>query len=211
MIEPVLVAASEMLGVTAASVAIIEHGEHRGALALCGEGAAALDDLQFTLGEGPCIAADRGTGPVLEPDLSGAAAQWPAFAPSAIAHGCAAAFAFPLRIGGIRIGVLSLYRDRPGALSAEDLDDAIAIANVLTHLVLAAEDELTSGMLPARLGEVLDHRRPVHQATGMMAAQMDVDVAAALAQLRAWAWSRGRSIDAVAEEVVRGALRFEIP
>lgn len=97
MIEQVLVAASEMLGVTAASVAIIEHGEHRGALALSGAGAAVLDDLQFTLGEGPCIAADHGTGPVLEPDLTGATAQWPAFAPSAVAHGCRATFAFPLR------------------------------------------------------------------------------------------------------------------
>lgn len=208
-LERVLVVTTEMLGVTGASVSVIEHGEHRGALAVTGVGTAALDDLQFTLGQGPCVDADRGGGPMLEPDLATSASLWPAFAPAALDLGCRAAFAFPLRIGAIRVGILSLYRDRAGDLSAEDLGDAISITKVVTHLVLALHDGLSADELPQRLGEVLDHRRQVHQATGMIAAQMDVDTATALAQLRAWSWARGRAIDTVAEEVVRGALRFD--
>ena len=209
VLEGVLIVTTEMLGMTGASVSIIERGEHRGALAVTGASTADLDDLQFTLGEGPCIDADRGSGPTLEPDLATATSIWPAFAPAALEHGCRAAFAFPLRIGAIRVGVLSLYRDHPGDLSAEDLGDAVSVSNVLTHLVLTFQDGLAPGVLPERLAEVMDHRRQVHQATGMIAAQMDVDTATALAQLRAWSWSQNRSIDAVAGEVVQGALRFD--
>jgi hypothetical protein len=199
---------AELLGVTGASVAIVRDGEHRGTVAASGRAPAAVDELQFTLGEGPCIDADISAGPVLEPDLRDAAGTWPAFGPAALALGCCAAFAFPLRIGAARVGVLGLYRDQPGALDARDLADALTLANVATHVLLTLEDDLEAGSLPGRLPEVLQHRRVVHQATGMIAAQLDVDPATAIARLRGWAWAQDRSIDDVATDVVAGAIRF---
>jgi GAF domain-containing protein len=169
----------------------------------------AVDDLQFTLGEGPSIAADGSAGPVLEPDLVLAVAQWPAFAPAALGEGVQAVFAFPLRMGGIHVGVLSLYRDTPGDISGTDLADAIALSHIAAHLVLDLEANLVPGTLPERLAEIVDHRAHVHQATGMIAAQLGTDVAAALVRLRAFAWSRDRSIDDVAAAVVARTLRFE--
>jgi hypothetical protein len=59
------------------------------------------------------------------------------------------------------------------------------------------------------LAEIVDRRAHVHQATGNIAAQLDVDVATALIRLRAFAWSRDRSIDDVAADVVARALRFD--
>jgi hypothetical protein len=43
-----------------------------------------------------------------------AVVRWPAFAQAGVDAGVLAVFAFPLAIGAIRIGVLVLYRDRPG-------------------------------------------------------------------------------------------------
>ena len=117
-------------------------------------------------------------------------------------------FAFPLRIGGIHLGVLSLYRDSPGDISDADLRDAIALSHIATHLVLDLEANLVPGTLPDRLAEIVDHRAHVHQATGMIVAQLGTDVATALGRLRAFAWSRDRSIDDVAIVVVARTLRF---
>ncbi len=49
-----------------------------------------LQELQFMLGEGPCMDALSSGRAVLAPDLSSAASQrqWPAFAPAASGLGC---------------------------------------------------------------------------------------------------------------------------
>ncbi len=82
-------------------------------------------------------------------------------------------------------------------------------SRIATHLVLDLEANLAPGTLPDQLAEIVDHRAQVHQATGMIAAQLGSDVAAALGRLRAFAWSRDRSIDDVAAAVVARTLRFE--
>jgi len=71
-----------------------------------------LAELHLTLGEGPCLDAAASGGPVLASDLAGGESgrRWPVFALAARQAGAAAIFAFPLRIGAIRAGVLGLYR-----------------------------------------------------------------------------------------------------
>ena len=198
-----------MLSVTGAGIAVIGNGQHRGSVAVSDRGFRAVDELQFSLGEGPSIAADASVGPVLEPDLSQSLAQWPAFVPAALGHGVRAAFAFPLRVGAVHLGVLCLYRDAIGDLDVADLRDAIALTQIATHLLLEVEAEMVSGLLPDRLAQILDDRAHVHQATGMIAAQLEVDVATALIRLRAFSWARDRSIDEVAADVVTRVLRFD--
>jgi GAF domain-containing protein len=209
VLDRLVVLCVDMLSVSGGAIAVIGDGQHRGALAASDRAHGAVDDLQFSLGEGPCIAADRSDGPVLEPDLALAVGLWPAFVPAALSNGVRAAFAFPLRMGAVHVGVLTLYRDTPGDLDGADLRDAIWLTHIATHLLLELEADLVSGMLPDRLAEIVDHRAHVHQATGMIAAQLHVDIGTALIRLRAYAWSRDRSIDDVAADVVARALRFD--
>jgi GAF domain-containing protein len=209
VLDRFLVLATELLSVTAATVAVISDGQHRGSLAVSDPGYAAVDDLQFSLGEGPCLDARRWAHPVLVPDLGVDDGSWTAFASEAIGHGVRAVFAFPLSVGAQSLGVLSLYRDSPGALEGVYLADAIELSHVATHLLLDLEAGLVPGAIPDRLGEILDHRAQVHQAAGMIAAQLETDVATALTRLRAHAWSHDRSIDDVAQNVVDRVLRFE--
>lgn len=207
-IDALAAACVEVLRLAGAGIAVVDHGQHVGTLAVAGS-AAAVDELQFSLGEGPCISADGSAAPILEPDLARAYGLWPAFAPAALALGVAAAFAFPLRVGTVHLGVLTLYRGTPGDLSADDLADSIAIARVATHLLLELERDLPPGSLPDRLEDVLDHRASVHQATGMIAAQLGSDVATALARLRAFAWTRDLSVADVSVDVIARRLRFD--
>ncbi|MEU4242596.1 GAF domain-containing protein [Actinoplanes sp. NPDC026619] len=62
-------------------------------------------ELQFFLGEGPCIEAYAAGRPVLIADLSDAVARrWPVYAPAARGDGVRAVLAFPLQIGAARLG-----------------------------------------------------------------------------------------------------------
>jgi hypothetical protein len=98
---------------------------------------AGLEDLQLTVGEGPCLDAFASGGPVLVADLAAQTARWPAFTPAACELGAAAVFSFPLQIGVVRLGSLDLYRDVPGPLSPAELTDALILSDVATQGVVA--------------------------------------------------------------------------
>lgn len=169
-----------------------------------------MEELQFSLGEGPCVDAYAHDCPVSEPDLATATTgRWPAFAPAALAAGAIAVFGFPLRAGGRRIGTLNLYRDRPGSLSDDQVADALVVADVIAGEILTFEARATSGALGEGPAGVPEMRLVVHQATGMVAAQLEVGVDEALARLRARAFAEGVPLNTVATAVVNCELRFE--
>lgn len=146
-----------------------------------------LENLRFTLGEGPCEDAVRSGVPVLVGELDSWEnhQRWPLFTPAAAATGARAVFMFPLRSGAIRIGALVLHRTIPGPLSPEQIHDALVVADIIMSLLL---DELTRLRLDAEVpladGMPLS-RAEVHQATGMLSVQMGVSMDEALVRLRA--------------------------
>jgi hypothetical protein len=109
---------AEALDITGVGIALMSETEHQGVVGASDPMASELEELQFQLGEGPCIDASRDQRPVLLPDVAGtAAALWPVFGPAALDAGVRAIFAFPLNVGAIRLGVLVLYRTTPGQLT----------------------------------------------------------------------------------------------
>jgi hypothetical protein len=172
------------------------------------ETARAIQDLEFTLGEGPALDAYTGGKPVLVDDVRALGARWPQFSTAVGAMGVQAVFALPLQAVMARLGVLVLYRDAAGALGEGELADALEVADLVTQLVLVMQSEAAAESVAWAL-DVGDHRAVVHQATGMIAVQIDADVDEALVRLRARAFSADRPIQDVAEEVVTGQLRFD--
>src|SRR3954468_9369166 len=181
-----------------------------GMVAASDGGALQLEELQFTLGEGPCVDASRTGRPVLSPDLAGTSSRsWPPFAAGADAAGLRAVFAFPLQVGGIRLGVLDLYRDTTGELSGEELADALSFADAATELLLDLQAQDTShGIGPMHALAVLDDRAEVHQATGVVSVRAGVSLAQALALLRARAYAEGRLIGDLARDVLDGVVQL---
>jgi hypothetical protein len=172
------------------------------------EVSARLEEAQFILGEGPCVDAFGQGRPVLVPDLAAREYQlrWPAFSVAATSAGASAVFAFPLQIGAIRIGVLSLYSDRPGALADAEIADALVFADTLT-LLLLAERHVDGAGLAESIG--FEHRVVVHQATGMVMAQTGGTIAEAFDRLRGYAYAEDRPLAEVAVDVVDRRLRFD--
>lgn len=179
------------------------------------ETCAALEDAQFTLGQGPCTDAMADGAPILVADLGDAAGRWPAFAPAAATLGVSALFAFPLRIGAINVGVLLAHRVAAGPLSPTQLADALALTDAVTvllahHAALEADGTVArSGAPGPGRAAPATYRAQVHQATGMISVQLDVDLAEALVRLRAQAYAQDRLVADVADDVVAGCLRFD--
>ncbi len=179
-------------------------------LAATDERARQLEELQFALGEGPCVEASSSGRPVLEADLGMAGpARWPRFGAAVLDAGVRAIFAFPLRVGAIHVGVLDLYRDTPGRLTALQLDEARAFADAATMVVLHLQDYDEHDRAHAPLAEPIDNRAEVHQATGMTAIQLGITLAEALLRLRAYSYATGRTVSAVSADVVNRELCFD--
>jgi hypothetical protein len=169
-----------------------------------------LEELQFTYGEGPCVEASGSGRPILEPNLLTAGpARWPRFAAAAQDAGVHAIFAFPLRVGAIRVGVLDLYRDIPGQLTAHELADAIAFADAATVVVLHLQDHDQHDAAHSALAGPIDSQAQVHQATGMITIQLGISLAQALLRLRAHAYATGRTVSAIAADVVNRRMYFD--
>src|SRR4051812_46972955 len=196
------------LPVSGVGLALMTDDGPAGTVAASDGGALELEELQFTLGQGPCVDASRTGRPVLVPDLASTSSRtWPQFGAGADAAGLRAVFAFPLQIGGIRLGVLDLYRDTAGQLSRADLADALTYADAATQLLLDLQAQDTAqGLPPPHALAVLDDRAEVHQATGVVSVRAGVSLAQALALLRARAYTEGRPIGDLARDVLDGVV-----
>lgn len=159
--------------------------------------ASGLEEAQYTLGEGPGVEAFTTGAPVLVDDLNADGEQWPAFAEAAAAAGAAAVFAFPLHLGGMRLGTLDLYGRRPGGLSAEELGDAAVLADLATLALLEHAERLGR-----QSRDVESSYQDVHVATGMLAVQLEISLDDAFLRLRAHAFAENRSVLDVARDVL---------
>jgi hypothetical protein len=203
------VVAAEITGTTGAGIMIGGASGPHGSLCSTDERSALIEDLQFTLGEGPGVDAHRFGRASIEPDLADSAlVRWAAFVPAAVAAGVRAVCSFPVRVGVVRLGALDLYRDRPGPLSDSQRADAFVLADMAARAILALRaDPAPTGPAVAPDAEA-DFHLVVHQAAGMVSVQLAVSVPEALVRLRAHAFAVGKPINDVAAAVVGRDLRF---
>lgn len=202
-------AARGLVGVSGAGLSLMADGELRGTAGVSEPGIELVQELQLTLGEGPGIDAWRTGGPVLEPDLADPRTlRWPTFAESAVEANIPAVFALPVGIGAIALGVLVLYRDQAGPLDADQLGRGILLADIAAHAILGAQADAPTPDLPSALAEEPPHWAEVHQATGMLSAQLGVSLSEAFVRMRAHAFSQDLPLRSVAGEIVARRLRL---
>jgi GAF domain len=201
--------AAEVTGMSGAGVMLLTEDRPQASLCTTDPVSALIEELQYTLSEGPCVDAHRLGVVIAEPDLAAGGWRWTEFSVRALDAGAQAVFGFPIRIGAVRLGALNLYRDRPGGLSDDQHADALVMADVAARAILAAQADAPPGRLGADL-EPDTHLWPVvHQAAGMVSVQLGIPVADALVRLRAHAFAVGRLVSEVATDVVERRLAFD--
>ena len=191
-----------------ASIVLTTEARHQAAIA-ASDGVAAIEDLQFTLGEGPGVDAQADGRAVLVGDLATRTTRWAQFVPAARALGVESVFAFPLQLGAIRAGVLSLYAGRVDPLEPHQLGELATLVVLVTDALLAMQSGAEAEELAWSLAHAADHRAVVHQATGMVSVQLSCSAQDALARIRARAFAEGVAVDDVARRIVDRRLRFE--
>lgn len=173
--------------------------------AASGSTSAEVEELQFTMGEGPCLEAYASRLPVLVSDLSQmTGTSWPGYARAAQARGVRAVFAFPLQTGRVRLGALDVYRCETGSLSTVALKLALVFADVALEGFLESCGD--GQPLPERSLEPGIMRYEVYQAQGMVRIQLEVSMEEALLRLRAHAFATGDRLSKVADEVINRRL-----
>lgn len=197
------------LGVHGASVTVFGLNGQQSTVCASDSTAERADALQLELGEGPHWETLTTRAPVLCPDLRAADhLAWPMFTTAARQLGIAALYAFPITLGAVTVGAVDLHSttarrldDREVAL-AWSLAGGIAAAAVRRATASANDPHAVEDSAAPAL------RREVHQATGMIQAQLDCTATEAFARLRAYAFATGRAIDDIARRVVGRTLDF---
>ncbi|MBF4616043.1 GAF and ANTAR domain-containing protein [Curtobacterium sp. VKM Ac-1376] len=169
-----------------------------------------VDEIQFDLSEGPCWAALSADAPVLEPDIIGRPnAAWPAFNDAVRDQPVGAVFAFPVAFGPFPLGAVDLYVPQPAALDDESVQQAMTLASAASRRVLRRVIRTIADDDDALLDRSPLSRRVVHQATGVVLAQLDISPDDAYLILQGHAFARRSSMRQVAEEILDGTVRFE--
>jgi ANTAR domain/GAF domain len=196
-------AAREVIGVDGASITMDNSAPGRVTLCATDTRSDLLENLQDVLGEGPCRDAFDFGRPMQTGLDRYAASRWPQFIPAAekIVGTDAYLWAFPMHSAGDVVGTMNLYRMSRRPL-VESIDSLQFLADTLAATLLSD---------PSALAELADasawpSRAVVHQATGMLIAQLGVSGDDALAVLRSYAFANSAHLADVARAVVERKL-----
>lgn len=204
-----------LFDIDAAAISLIYDGAAGGTLGASGAAARLYDELQFTLGEGPCMDCVDLRAPILVTDLASANyVRRPAYGPAMLDHQIRGIFAIPVVLAGECVGALGLFRTQPGELGREHLAGAIVAAELagiplldLMHSDLQAAVNDPDSDAWAEFNVL--SRVEVSQATGMLVEQLGIEPAEALVRLRAHAYATARSATDVAREILDRRLKLE--
>lgn len=204
-----------LFDVDAAAISLVFDGANSGTLGSSGEPARTYDELQFLIGEGPCLDSVTRRAPVLVIDLADPAeGRWPLYGPAMLDLDIRGVFAMPVLVAGEYVGALDLFRTQPGQLDGAQLSGAVVAAELAGAPLL----DLLDGDLSAAASDPLSNawadlnslsRAEVSQATGMLVAQLDIEPAEALVRLRAYAYATGRTSTEVARDILERRLRLD--
>jgi hypothetical protein len=206
----------DLLGVDGAAVSIVSNGVMHGTFGSSSELSRRLDEFQFTFGEGPCLDSVRDAQAVLVGDLQDPEeTRWPAYAEAVLDAGVRAVYALPVPFANTHIGALDLYRIAPWMLGGHGLVGGFVAAELaavpLLDLMAAQVDAQAAGTSSSDLDQAQAQLGPsdrleVHQATGMVMAQLNVGPEEALVRLRAHAFVHGLTAAETARRIVARQL-----
>lgn len=159
-----------------------------------------IEQLEYEIGEGPCIDAILREA-TFETDLRDRAARWPTFVAHALAAGFESILAFRLFAAEDTLGALNLYSRARGAFD----EAARAFGGVYAaHAALAlagAQVHEHDVALVSGLHDALVARDVIGQAKGILMATRHVDADAAFALLRATSQDLNVKLRVIAEGV----------
>jgi GAF domain-containing protein len=163
-----------------------------------------LELFELQANEGPCVDCFRSGDPIVNVELAGFDARWPAFAQRAVEHGFHSVHALPLHLRGQTVGALNLFRRARGSLDADALGAAQALADVATIAIIQHRSTIEGAALINQLNEALVSRIIIEQAKGKISEAAGMDMDLSFQRLRNHARNHNLRLTEVARSVAEG-------
>ena len=206
-LEQVLDACVDLFDVGGAGILIADEQEILRYVAASDGPGRLLEQSEAEAGQGPCTSAFVSGSTVTSSDVTAETDRWPVLASAMREQPVRAVLGTPVRIGGVPVGTLDVYREDPHDWDDSEVAAIARYAEVVATTLTAAVQAHTAGELARQLQYALDYRVVIERAVGFLMAKEDLDPVAAFNALRTAARSRRTKIGEVAEHVLdRGAL-----
>jgi GAF domain-containing protein len=163
--------------------------------------AQAMDEIQYSYGDGPCMTASREQEAVYIDDLE-RDTRWPQFAKAVREHGFRSILALPFRLEGDTRAALNLYSHRPGRFDSRAIDLARDFVHQTSLALRLAVRFAHSSDTAAHLKATLETRTGIDVAVGIIMAQNRCSQDEAFELLKSASSARNVKLHAVAAGVV---------
>lgn len=182
----------------ASAASVMVHRSRRGYSSLAASSVVAqtADDLQCSLGEGPCLEVATETLDAVRAGDVASDQRWPRWGPQAAAAGVGSVLSVPLFSHGRRVGALNLYADRVGAFSTRDVVDLALVYAVHAAYALAA------AQVVGNLEVALSSRHVIGVAQGILVERYGLDLQQSFALLTRISGSTETKLAEVAAGIV---------
>ncbi|MEV6960541.1 GAF and ANTAR domain-containing protein [Streptomyces sp. NPDC051207] len=199
----------EGLGMDGATLSLLTDTPSRQLLAASDDAALLLEEIQFTVLEGPCISAAHSGEPVAVHDLRQELSPWPLFGATMRERlpQVGSVYALPVFFGDYVLGTVDLLALRSQALSKEALEQASHVADAVAAALLPTREMIITGArAPAWEPQeiVRAHWFDTARAVGALAARQGLTPEDALALMRAEAFRTGKSLADITTDILRG-------
>lgn len=164
--------------------------------------AAAVDEVQYGKGQGPCLQTLATGQPVDVPDLA-SERRWDGYPAQALGYGVRSSLSLPLRAGGQTLGAMNLYAEVARAFQDPgDVSRAHALAAQGGAVLTVALHQAQQSQLTDQLRQALAGRSVIDQAIGIVMGQQRCNASEAFAVLRTASQTRNRKLRDVAVDLV---------
>ncbi|MDA2891188.1 GAF and ANTAR domain-containing protein [Mycolicibacterium sp. BiH015] len=194
VLDSVTAAAAELIpGVDTAGILLIRGGAHE-SISGTAEIPKHLDELQMSLGEGPCMQAALDDTEVVTDDFA-SEARWPRYSPAVVDIGVLSGMSFKMFTADRTAGALNLFGFQPRVWD----DDDLAIGGILAAHATAA---ILAHQHVGHLRAALRTRDQIGQAKGMIMERYGVDHLRAFEMMREISQTTNAKLFDVARQVI---------
>ncbi|KQX75717.1 MULTISPECIES: GAF and ANTAR domain-containing protein [Aeromicrobium] len=210
MLERLCRAAMAHLEAEGTAVSLMSVRGSQGVVASADQRSFQLDELQFSLGEGPSREAFAARRPVLVPNLDSPEGRaWPMFSTAASQAGVCGVLSLPLQVGVTTFGVLTIYLAGTDPFPTSLVSTALTFADLATDILLSEEGGEPGRPLHPGLEFVLEYRAEIYQAQGVVSVDLGIGLSEAMARMRAHAFAHQQTVAELAARIMAGEVRLD--
>ena len=200
-LQQVLGATCELFSASGAGLMLLDESSALCSVAATDAPGRRLEERQEQVGHGPCVDAvvlDQ----VTETSDLAEEARWPELIPELPDAGVRAVLGVPVRLNGVAVGALNVYRRQPHTWDKTEIAALTSYGGLIEGVLRTALQAHQRTQLAEQLQHALDNRVVIERAVGVIMARERTDPVTAFNQLRKRARSSERRIVDLAEELL---------